>query len=163
MAEDFIAIDVSEFQKWKFRFERFAEELTEEAVADGSEYLLNVLRAYVPYQYVSRVSAYGTAFFSDKQRRYFFWALNNGIITVPYKRTQTMRAGWEQIGEGKKTMLVNQVPYASTVIGDSRTEQSRHSKKIGWKGIDIIVQERIIRMTEIFDAAIKKAMKRNNL
>ena len=33
-----------------------------------------------PYRYVTRKSAYGVSFFTDKQRRWFFWALRTGQI-----------------------------------------------------------------------------------
>lgn len=41
-------------------------------------------------------------FKSEKQRRYFFWALREGIIQVPYQRTGTYGRAWniERIPDG---------------------------------------------------------------
>lgn len=60
-------------------------------------------------------------FVSQKQRRYFFWALRAGRIQVPYQRTGDLGRGWKsqvtRAGDGVYLVFVNQVAYAGGVVG----------------------------------------------
>lgn len=94
-----------------------------------------------PYKYVSRKQAYGQSFFTDRQRKWFFWSLNTGRLQLPYKRTGSLAAAWKR-GEGENSRYItNDAPYASLVQGDNT--QSRHSKKIGWRTASQVVRDNI--------------------
>ena len=159
-SDDFIGIDISGVPEIIKRIEQLPEAVADEVVEAIDEYLINVFRLYPPQKYVSRKQAYGVAFFTDKQRRWFFWALKNNMINTPYERTQTLANGWKTIGTGFNQIVVNQTPYADIVMGE---HQSRMSALIGWKQIDQIVSDRMGRIMEIANGATKKAIRRLRL
>ena len=100
----------------------------------------NVLRetaTYPPRKYVSIAEAGGWV--SDRQRRWFFWALKEGKIEVPYKRTGTLGRSWQQRVARETDSIVGVVgsqgqiaPYNIYVQGP---QQSRMMELIGWKKI----------------------------
>lgn len=65
-------------------------------------------------------------FVSDKQRKFFFWALRNDRIEVPYKRTGAINVLWEvtTLSNGN-TKVASKRKNAKYVIGES-AEQSRY-------------------------------------
>ena len=87
---------------------------------------------------MSRKAAYGQSFFSDKQRRWFFWALGSGLIKPGQNnRTGTLGDGWRIVQSGPKQIdLVNEVPYAKFVQG-TITEQARQPRMAGWKSVTV--------------------------
>lgn len=91
------------------------------------------LKHYPAQRSVSRQSAYGVPFFSDKQRGWFFANLKSGGLRIPYSRTSTLKAGWEMKGGDYSKRITNSVPYATLVMGDAG--QSRHPAKIGWRKV----------------------------
>ena len=103
----------------------------------------NVLRetaTYPPRKYVSIAEAGGWV--SDRQRRWFFWALKEGKIEVPYKRTGTLGRSWQQRVARETDSIVGVVgsqgqiaPYNVYVQGP---QQSRMMELIGWKKIEDI-------------------------
>ena len=62
---------------------------------------------------------------TDKQRRYFFWALKNGKIKVPYKRTgllgRRITSQAERDGVDVTGSVGLDVPYAPWVVGPPRS------------------------------------------
>jgi hypothetical protein len=157
MADDLIGIDFENDEFIQTVLPRLPQEIRDTATDEVSKYLLNVLRGYPPYQYVSRKSAYGVTFFTAKQRGWFFANLREGNLDIPYKRSQTLSRGWDIIGSGEKSILVNDTPYAHHVYGDP---QSRHPAAIGWKRLPDILKERQERIRAIIKAAVKKAMRK---
>lgn len=155
---DFIAIDVNGLENLQALLHKLPAAIRGEVIDAVSEYLLNVYRAYPPYNYVSRKAAYGVTFFTDKQRRWFFAALKSGELSIPYRRTQTLRRGWHQIGQGENSLLVNETPYAAWMMGPG--EQSRHAIAMGWKDIDKIAKEREVEIYRRADAAADRAIDR---
>jgi hypothetical protein len=113
------------------------------------------MEEYQPYKYVSLQQAYG-GFKSDKQRRYFFAALKDGRIQVPYKRTQTLRRRWQIIGNGRNTIIANETPYAQYVMGDNT--QSRMHNLIGWKTLATRLKEHREKLEKVMYAAVKKTI-----
>lgn len=96
--------------------------------------VVNLMRQYEGYSYISRAQAYpdapaGAGWFSDRQRRYVMAAIRRGEIVIPYNRTQTLANGWQRDG----VRVVNNVPYAKFVQGDGT--QSRHESLVGWKTV----------------------------
>lgn len=108
---------------------------TTHAVAD---WLLERVKQYPRYRYVSRVEAYGVPFFTDKQRRYFFAALRDGRIRVPYPRSNALRDAWQLHQNGSEFRLDNGMPYAHYVMGERY--QSRMQDKIGWRTTEDITR-----------------------
>jgi hypothetical protein len=162
---DFIAIDITGEEEIAAKLRKLPGAAIDMGVDEASEYLKNSLRQYPPYAKVTRAAAYPEVggWFSDKQRRWFFANLRNGNLNVPYGRTQQLANAWKIIGKGKSSIIANEMPYAKYVMGDSRSEQSRMSKLIGWLGIDQVVKERLPRIIEKFDAGVKKAIRKLGL
>jgi hypothetical protein len=76
-------------------------------------------------------------FKTDKQRRWFFWALNNGMISVPYQRTGRLANSWGISRVGWSDYAVrNSAPYSAIVIGKST--QSKYHLGHWWVAQDII-------------------------
>ena len=98
-------------------------------------FMRDKLREYPPYRTVSRRAAYGVTFFTDRQRRWFFWALGEGLINPGQNnRTRNLADGWRLVEHAKQLDLINEVPYAKFVQG-TITEQARQPRMVGWKSI----------------------------
>lgn len=116
-----------------------------EAAQAMADYLIgddrHGLKHYPAYKYVSRRTAYGKPFFTERQRRWFFWALGSGNLKLPYTRTMTLKNGWQKTGNKWNPVIRNTVPYAHHVMSDDK--QSRMSKKIGWRTISNNISDNI--------------------
>jgi hypothetical protein len=90
------------------------------------------------YNYVDRTSAYGFPFFTDKQRRWFFWALNSGEINPGQdNRTGRFSAGWKTRGDLYRQTIYNDVPYGKYLMSEG---QARQPAKVGWRKISEVVK-----------------------
>jgi hypothetical protein len=133
----------AQFKALGDKFNSFEKQMVlSQSVNSVGEYMRYRLKEYPAYRYVSRVAAYGRSFVSDKQRRWFFWALDAGIIHPGQSnRTGTLGRGWEIKQTGPKQIdLVNAVPYAKFVQGTAQ-EQARQPSMAGWDGITIWLRE----------------------
>lgn len=79
-------------------------------------------------------------FKTDRQRRWFFWALKEGIITVPYARTGRLANSWRARRDGwSHWVLENSAVYAALVVG--RGQQARYHEGHWWTAEDIIADD----------------------
>lgn len=89
------------------------------------------------YKYVTRKSAYGQTFQSEKQRRWF-WA-NGGPDMIGNNRTGAISNGWaftETNSDWSRVNVTNNAPGVGWVMGDSQAAQPA---KVGWrKYMDVI-------------------------
>jgi hypothetical protein len=116
------------------------------------------LSHYPGYAYISRASAYGSSFFSDKQRRYVMAKIRSGEIQPGYPhRTGRLQRGWSIIQSGAATRVINAEPYAVYVVGDPG--QSRHEEKAGWRRIGLIVASNEKGMIQAADRAAQDIIK----
>ena len=161
MSDQFVAIDVQGLDELGAKFDQLPPAVQDQVTEDVSDYLVNVLQLNPPQNYVTRFMAYGTTFFTDRQRRWFFWALNNGAITVPYERTQAQSEGWHKIGQGANVMVVNETPGVIFTRGDDT--QSRHEYLVGWETTIQVIKRRADRIMEIANGAAKKAIRKLGL
>lgn len=105
-----------------------------DTVVDGKRYM----QRYPPRMHLTRTQVYGKPFASDRQRRWFFAALKDGSLEVPYKRTGTLMRSWngtvavgpERI-EGVIGSNSNMAPYNAYV--QSEADQSWFMATIGWQ------------------------------
>jgi UDP-N-acetylglucosamine enolpyruvyl transferase len=155
---ELIGFDIEGLAELLEGLKRMQPEIQDAAGDELAPYLKNVVQAQPSYRYVSRRSAFGVTFFSDKQRRWFFRALNLGEIEVPYKRSQRFRRGWKIIGSGIGSIVVNDTPYGGYLMGDQT--QSRHMKKIGWKKLGDLIDEKKGEIVRKLEAGAKKGMKK---
>lgn len=158
---DFIAIEVQGIEELQAKLDKLPPEAADMGIEEGNKYLLAVFRQYPPQKYVSRKAAYGRTFESDKQRRYFFAALKDGRISVPYKRTQRLSRGWKKLGYGRNSFLANETPYAGLM--QQKATQSRMAAKGGWEPIEDLIRERMPRLLQRFEGGVKKALRKLGL
>ena len=160
-AGDFVGLEVQGIEELVEALKKLPPEVQDFVTEDINKYMLNVLRAYPPPKYVTRKHAYGRSFFTKKQRRWFFWALANNKIQVPYRRTQETSRSWKQVGEGRRSFLANEAPGAPFLYNEPG--QSRHEKLVGWKTIPTIIKERTARIIKVAEAATQKAIRKLDL
>ena len=89
------------------------------------------------------MEAYGCVFFTDKQRRFFFWALKSGRISVPYRRTHETREGWKLKTKPESLEFSNASEGSQWTIGKNQT---RMAVLIGWKHAQVLLEEGVPSM-----------------
>ena len=109
-----------------------------------------------PYKYVTRKSAYGFSFFTDKQRRWFFWALKEGIIDPGSgKRTGETSAAWkaEPRNDGYRYTITNNTAGGYYTRDDKG--QARQPAKVGWRKVSDVVAANYLGGIRAAIAAVK--------
>lgn len=157
---DFIGIDIAGEKELIAKLKKLPPAVADTGVEAANEYIINTQRRYPSYKKVTRKSAYGVTFFTERQRRWFFAALGDGSLKLPYKRTQGYSKGWKTVGQGYRQIAVNESPYGEHLQGE---RQSRLSAKIGWKKITEWLKENMPRIVEKFDGGVKKAIRKLGL
>lgn len=155
--DDFIGIDPADLAKLYGKLDGLPDAVLDSVVDEIAPYLVNLMRQYPPPKKVTRKQAYGVTFFTAKQRRWFFAALADGRLKIPYKRTQTLAKNWKVIGEGRNTLAVNETPYAQFVQGNDT--QSRMQKKIGWNTMEQVTEKHKEGIIKKIMVGIKKGLK----
>lgn len=116
------------------------------------------LRHPEPYKYVSRKSAYGVTFFTEKQRRWFFYALREGLINPGQNnRTGSSTEAWtytpQEKGKNYTFKLVNNTPGAYWTRDDKM--QARQLGKVGWWKVSKVVAKNLPGALRAARAAVK--------
>lgn len=162
---DFVGVDVRGIPELQRKLESLGPIVQGAVVDEVSKYLLGVFKKYVPENHEpTRAQAYpetGDGFFSDKQRRWFFWALRTGRLQLPYHRTRGMERGWVQLGRGAKSIIINETAAAYYTMDDQG--QARYSKLVGWKTVGQIIAERQKAILAAADVGAKKGIKQAKL
>jgi hypothetical protein len=158
---DFVGIEVAGLKELIEKLNSLPDDVQDEAIEAVNAYLLNVLKAYPPYAYVPFRKAYG-GWFSDKQRKYVMARIREGTIRPGQSnRSQQFSRGWDVLGYGRKSMIVNQTPYGPYLVGDQ--EQARMPQKIGWKKLGDTIKGRMEEIYRRADAGVKNAIKKLGL
>ena len=114
------------------------EAFTDYVIGDES----HGLRHAEPYKFVTRKSAYGFSFFTDKQRRWFFWALKTGKIDPGSgKRTGESTAAWKAVprNDGYRFTVQNNTAGGYWTRHDKK--QARQLGKVGWRKIMTVLAD----------------------
>ena len=155
---DFIGIDIRGIPELEKKFGKLAPYCIGAMCEQVADYLITVFQQQPPPDHTkTRKQAYGKSFFTDRQRRWFFWALNSGALSLPYQRTQEMRRSWKKIGKGANVMVVNETEAAVFTMDDER--QARFSRLVGWKTIGDVVRERRTQILRQAEIGVKKGIK----
>jgi len=94
-------------------------------------------------------------FKTDRQRRWFFWALRTGQITVPYQRTGRLANSWRARQEGwSHWVLENSAAYAALVVG--RGKQAKYHEGHWWVAEDIIENDVPNLTRDLSDEIVEK-------
>ena len=86
-------------------------------------------------------------FKTEKQRRFFFWALRNDIIEVPYRRGQSPGSedhsqSWTVKGmKGGLQQVIGSDTSYGPLLQDADRQASYH-KETGWKTTDEVIEEK---------------------
>jgi len=117
---------------------------TKVALQAFSEYIVgndaHGLKHNETYKYVTRKSAYGFSFFTDKQRRWFFWALKEGVINPGSgERTGETSAAWkaEPRNDGYRYTITNNTAGGFYTRDDKG--QARQPAKVGWRKVSAVL------------------------
>lgn len=115
------------------------------------------------YKHVSRKSAYGKTFFTDRQRRWFFAALRSGEINPGVNnRTHSYKNSWrmqEENSDWRRVDVVNDASNAGFVGG---INQARLNAKVGWRKAVNIVQTNIDGAIQAAQRAVDKWIAERN-
>lgn len=105
-----------------------------------------------PYKYVSRKSAYGVTFFTEKQRRWF-WA-NGGPDMIGNNRTGNSTDAWQytEVSAYKYT-LTNPEPGAYWTRDDYG--QARQPAKVGWRKVAKVIADNMAGAMRAANAAVR--------
>lgn len=158
-----IKVEVTGAQALQKSLGRFPHELAGQVATRLEQYFRRALpQMYPNYKYVSRQSAYGRTFFTDRQRKWFFAALNSGELQLPYRRSKELGQSFKVTRMGDNGLSIsNTAPYARYVIGD--VTQSRHAAKIGWKTLSAWVQSKTAEINARIKEAVETAKRRSGL
>jgi hypothetical protein len=160
---DFVAIDIKGLPELQAKFDKMLPAVQDAIVDEIAPYLVNVLQNEqpTPNHGITRKQAYGVTFFTKKQRRWFFWALNSGRLQLPYHRTQATRRGWRIIGKGSNAIIANETAGALFTRDDER--QSRHEALVGWQKIGAMLKDKSKEIMRRADAGARKGIKKAGL
>ena len=120
------------------------------------------LRHADPYKFVTRKSAYGFSFFTDKQRRWFFWALKTGKIDPGSgKRTGESTAAWKAVprNDGYRFTVQNNTAGGYWTRHDKK--QARQLGKVGWRKIMTVLADNYKGGIRHAVAAVKGYLQKN--
>jgi hypothetical protein len=111
-----------------------------------------------PYKYASRKSAYGVSFFTPKQRRWFFWALNTGQIDPGSPRSNRGESSkaWNftPIQGGYNYKITNDNPAQYWARDDKG--QPRQIAKTNWRKVSQVLADNYLGGIRAAVAAVKK-------
>lgn len=173
MPED--VLDVEGLDEIKAMVDRFvSREFVVSARAAMTETLL-FLHGQIPEYPAAAGRKADTDRWTDKQRRYFFWALKKGIINVPYRRTGTLGREFttEVRMQGAQVLgaIGTAVAYAPWVVGPDESEaitiggirafQAAIHRGVWWQFEDVIednLDKAYTVFTDAFYRALEKGM-----
>ena len=112
------------------------------------------LRHAEPYKYVSRKSAYGKTWFSEKQRRWF-WA-NGGPDMIGNHRTGKSTAAWKftETKNGYGASISNDTPGGFFTRDDKG--QAWQPCKVGWRKVGAVIADNYLGAVRHAVAEVKK-------
>ena len=97
-------------------------------------------------------------FVSERQRRYFFAALRDGNIKMPYRRSGNLAKRWGQSEEagGMVQVVGNDAGYAPFVVGIQ--SQSAYMRGLGWKSAADVVEAESDAAFRTFETGFRQSM-----
>ena len=162
MSDNMISFEVTGIEGVQKMLEKLPPEIQADVTNDVSDFVIELLKIYPDQRRVTRAAAYGQTFFSDQQRKFFFAALRDGRITVPYNRTYGQKDAWhKEEGSIGKITIVNQSKGVMFTRDNQR--QSRHEAMVGWAKVKDVLDGSMQRIFGAAGAAVKKAIKRLGL
>lgn len=155
---ELIGVDISGEKELVSKLNKLPKEAQDFGVETANTYILDLMRIYAPYQYISR-KILGWA--SERQRKFVMAKISKGEIDVPYKRTQGLRNNWKTVGEGKNQIVVNETPSAQYVMSEGK--QSHRFSLMGWETEVTRINTHMPKILQKFEEGVKKAIKKLGL
>jgi hypothetical protein len=156
-----VSVKVRGVEELRQFFKELPRGTMRDAIKAATEYLIgnesHGLKHLVNYKYVSRKSAYGVTFFSDRQRRWFFAALADGRINPGVdNRTGKTSAGWtySTTNNGYQTKIYNETQGAKYVQSDAW--QARQPAKVGHRKVSDVISTNIKGAMQAAERAVQK-------
>lgn len=136
------------------------------ATEEGAIYLIGDgtrgLKHYVQYKYITRATAYGRTFVSDRQRRKVMAMVRSGEILPGFpRRTGNTQRGWYTVGSGASTKIRNDTAGAFYTVGDPG--QARLNELAGWRRIGLIIASNEKGMIHAVDLRVTREIKDRGL
>lgn len=86
-------------------------------------------------------------FRTERSRRWFFWALRSGYISVPYNRTGRLANSWRAEKRGQSEWIIgNSAEYSSLVVGEGR-QATYHADN--WWTAESLIKPRTSELTRL--------------
>ena len=115
-------------------------------------------------RYPPQNTSFRMRFKSDRQRRWFFWALRTGLIQVPYRRTTTLGPRWNFTegfrrlsGGGWRGHLNNVTSYAQWVQDERKQAQVHRGR---WSTVQTLTRAPARVMRQYFQRALRRMARR---
>lgn len=131
-------------EEWQAYLKQLPRGTVKVALAAIAEWIIGTgqrgLALYPGYKYVKRAQAYGETFKSNKQRRWFFAALNEGKILPGYpRRTGKTQKGYvaRSTNNGYGVVIENKEAGAYYTRDDKG--QARLNALAGWRKVSDVV------------------------
>jgi hypothetical protein len=108
-------------------------------------------------------------FKTEKQRKFFFAALREGRIKVPYQRTRTLAEGWSVARTQNRSRssdgysLSNPTDYTSKVHGDGYGVGQVAYHRGNWPVARDVVDAEIVKLPSEIEENIRQVARRKNL
>jgi hypothetical protein len=127
------------------------------AIAEAAAHIKSAIAKYPPVRHGKQL------FKTIKQRAWFFYALANGLIEVPYRRglspsSEALGRRWtvEFRDEGQTAVVGNNASYAKVV--QESEDQSYYHKVTGWPTDKTVAEDEARAVREILVRHIQKAL-----
>lgn len=129
-------------------------------VEAAARQLIGKVKKYPSAKRLSRREVYGTTFKTVKQQRWFFAALRDGRLEIPYVRGQNGKS--ENLGQSWTVEMRDdttaawgtQVSYAPLMQDPDR--QSMYAKAVGWRDVREVSQEEEPALQEVIERGLKR-------
>lgn len=123
---------------------------------------VNLLLAYIQDYPGPPQRPYPQMLRTEKQRRYFFWALRNGLIQVPYVRRGKLGQSWTTnvtaTGNSLHGIVGTNLKYA-VYVQNSQRQAVIHQQN--WRTDRMAVEANRAEILERFRAAIRRSIQEN--
>lgn len=133
------------------------------ALLAGGAHMKTAMQVYPDAKHLKREDVYGKPFQSDRQRKFFFYALAKGIIQVPYRRggspgSRNLKQQWTvaATNNGFSVEIGNATSYGPLVQGQGL--QSRYAQAVGWQTEQQVLDREAPAVVAYVSDAIQKAV-----
>ena len=150
-----IEIEVRGAERAAAQFKRASRQITP-ALDRGLYAWAQDTRAYLKAKPYPSQSHPRMIFKSERQRKYFFWALRTGKLRVPYRRTGKLANSFKVERGGGMVRILNTAEYAEGVIGSRQWRMHRDT----WWRMKRVLAGRYRAIPKYIDEAIQKELPR---